>query len=142
MNIKIPEQIFSRIKVAIKRRANAGTLDEPIVFAMYTTVDDHSVIIGYKEIPTVKVIGSYPNGDYYYKYPGIKKLGFYPKKNTGRWFSGTLVFGDGTELDQSDMKWMLRDGMYFRIKSAMDDNGKLVWKAYYLHYPEVSLDSL
>lgn len=142
MDIKIPKQIFNHIKVAIKRRANAGKLDKPIVFAIYTTVDEHSVIIGYKEIPTVKVIGNYPNGDYYYKYPGIKKLGFYPEKSTGRWFSGTLVFGDGTELDESDRKWMLRDGMYFRIKATMDNKGKLVWKAYYLYYPEVSLDLL
>jgi len=142
VNIRIPTQIFNNIEATIKQRANAGKLDKPIVFAMYTAVENHSVIIHYKEIPTVQVTGNYPNGDYDYKYPGISKLGFYPKKSTGRWFSGTLVFGDGTELDESDKKWMLRDGMYFRIKAAIDNNGKLLWKAYYLDYPEVSLDLL
>jgi len=142
VNIKIPRQIFNHIEAVIKQRANAGKLDKPIVFAMYTTVDDHSEIIDYKEIPTVQVTGDYPNGDYDYKYLGISELGFYPKKSTGRWFSGTLVFGDRTELDESDKKWMLRDEMYFRIKAAMDNNGKLVWKAYYLDYPEVSLGLL
>lgn len=140
MNIKIPRQIFNRIEAIIKQRVNATKLDKPIVFAMYTSEDDHSKIIDYKEIPTVEVTGNYLSGDYDYKYPGIAKLGFYSKKGTGRWFSGTLVFGDGTELDESDKKWMLGDGMYFRIKVAMDNNGKLIWKAYYLHYPEVSLD--
>lgn len=140
MNIKIPRQIFNQIETVIKQRANAGKLDKPIVFAMYTTIDDHSVIIDYKEIPTVKVTGNYPNGDYCYKYPGISKRGFYPKKSAGKWFSGTLVFGDGAELDESDKKWMLRDGMYFRIKVDVDNNGKLIWKVYNLHYPEVSLD--
>lgn len=142
MNIKIPREIFNHIGSLIKQRVNAGKLDKPIVFAMYTTVDDHSEIIDYKEIPTVQVIGNYPNGDYDYRYPGIGKLGFYSKKSTGRWFSGTLVFGDGTELDESDKKWMLSDGMYFRIKAAIGNNGELLWKAYYLHYPEVSLDLL
>ena len=78
----------------------------------------------------------------FYKYLGISELGFYPKKSTGRWFSGTLVFGDDTELDESDKKWMLRDEMYFRIKVVKDSKGKLQWKAYYLDYPEVSLDLL
>ncbi|MBL7165242.1 MAG: hypothetical protein ISS55_02000 [Dehalococcoidales bacterium] len=139
MNIKIPRRIFNHIETIIKQRANVGKLDKPIVFAMYTTVDDHSEIIDYKEIPTVKVTGDYPCGDYDYKYPGISELDFYPKKSSGRWFSGTLVFGDGTELDESDKKWMLRDEMYFRIKVYKGGNGKLQWKAYYLDYPEVSL---
>ena len=142
MNIKIPRQIFNHIEAVIKQRANAGKLDKPIVFAMYTTVDDHSEIIDYKEIPTVQVTGNYPNGDYDYKYLGISELGFYPKKSTGRWFSGTLVFGDRTELDESDKKWMLRDEMYFRIKVYKDSDGKLQWRVYYLDYPEVSLDLL
>jgi len=45
VNIEIPRQIFDDIEAVIKQRANAGKLDKPIVFAMYTTVDDHSEII-------------------------------------------------------------------------------------------------
>jgi hypothetical protein len=142
MNIKIPRFIFNDIETIISQRVNAGKLDKPIVFALYTTVNDHSEVTDYKEIPTVKVTGDYPYGDYDYKYPGISELHFYPKKSSGKWFSGTIVFGDGTTIDESDKKWMLRDEMYFRIKGIVDDKGKIHWKAYYLDYPEVAIDFL
>ena len=86
MNIRIPRYIFNQIETIIKQRVDAGKLDKPVVFALYTTVNEHSEIIDYKEIPTVKVTGDYPDGDYDYKYLGISELGFYPKKSTGRWF--------------------------------------------------------
>ena len=142
MNIRIPKHILNQLETVIEERVKTGKLEKPIVFALYTTVHDHSKVIDYKEIPTVQITGNYPDGDYDYKYPGISKLDFYPSKSTGRWFSGTLVVGDGTDLSESDIKWMMRDEMYFRIKVDKDRAGKLQWKAYNLDYPEVSLDLL
>ena len=113
--------------------------DKPIVFAMYTEEHDHSRIIEYKEIPTVRVKGDYPNGEYEYSYRGIRNLGFYPAKGTGKWFSGTLVIGDGIELDDDDKRWMIRDQMDFRIKVDKDTKGKLTWKAYSMSFSSVPL---
>ncbi len=56
------------------------------------------------------------------------------------WFSGTLVVGTGTELEEGDKHWMIRDKMDFRIKMDLDSTGRLIWKAYYIDFPEVSLE--
>jgi len=109
---------------------------------LYTPEDNHSRIISYREIPTVKVKGEYPNGDYEYNYPGIKDLGFYPPKGTGEWFSGMLVAGDGVDLGDLDKKWMVREQVDFRIKLDRDHNGNFYWKAYFLDFPEVQMNFL
>ena len=117
-----------------------GSLDKPIVFALYTKEHNHHEIIGYREITTVKVSGDYPNGEYKYYYPGIKKQDFYLPKDTGKWFSGTLVVGDGIELDEEDKLWMIRDNMDFRIKMGRDPTGEWSYKAYCIDFPIISLD--
>lgn len=125
----------------INDRLTKGDLEKPIVFALFTKEDDHCEIVSYRKIPTVRVIkGDYPNGDYNYIYPGIKDRGFYPPKGAGKWFSGTLVVGDGIDLDEDDRKWMIRDQMDFRIKVDRDAKGRLSCKAYYLDCPSVPLE--
>jgi len=88
----------------VNNRLVQGKLDKPIVFALYTSEQNHYEIIDCKEITTVKVTGNYPDGEYKYTYPGIKEQGFYPPKSSGRWFSGTLVVGDGVDLDVEDKR--------------------------------------
>lgn len=138
--IKISSNLWDEIMQVINDRLKRGSLDKPIVFALYTKEDNHYEIIDYKEITTVEVVGDYLSGDYTYRYPGIKEQGFYPDKGTGKWFSGTLVVGDGTELDEGDKKWMIRDKMDFRIKMERDSSGQLSWETYYLDFPVVSLE--
>ena len=71
----------------------------------------------------------------------IRVLRFYPPKGTGKWFSGTLVVGDGLELDADDSHWMIRDQMDFRIKMhrGLTDEP---WqhRVYILEVREASLD--
>ena len=138
--IQIPSSLWKEMMKLINSKLAKGKLDKPIVFALYTKEDDHHEVIDYREIPTVAVTGNYPNGEYDYKYPGIKALNFYPDKGEGKWFSGTLVVGDGTELDEGDKSWMLRDKMDFRIKMDRDPLGKWSYKAYCVDFPTVSLD--
>lgn len=137
--IKIPRTIWDEMMQAITDRLTKGSLDKPIVFALYTKEHDHHEVITYREIPTVKVIGDYPNGEYRYIYPGIKSMGFYPRKGSGGWFSGTLVVGDGTELEEEDKKWMIREQLDFRIKLHVDPPERLSWKAYFINFPIVSV---
>jgi len=138
--LRIPDNLWKKIVRIVNNRLAQGTLDRPIVFAFYTDECNHCEIVDYREITTVKVKGNYPNGQYTYSYPGIKKQGFYPRKGTGKWFSGTLVVGDGIDLDEMDMKWMIRDQMDFRIKMDRDSLGQLSWKAYYADFAVVLLE--
>ena len=139
--IQIPTTLWEEMRQIVNNRLIQGSLDKPIVFALYTKEHDHHEIIEYREIPTVQVVGDYPNGEYYYKYPGIVKLGFYQPKGSGKWFSGTLVVGDGADLKERDKQFMVsRDQMDFRIKMDRDAKGQLTWKAYYIDFPIVSLD--
>jgi len=140
VNVTIPKHIWDDIIDSVQERFSTGRLEKPIVFALYTTEDIHTQVIDHKEIPTVEVKGDYPDGDYEYTYPGISKRGFYPPKGTGRWFSGTLVVGDGTDLDASDKEWMVKEQLYFRIKMDSGGNGELQWKAYCIDFPSVSLN--
>ena len=140
MNVTIPKSLWNTIIAVVEKQLSIEALKKPIVFALYTPEDSHYEVIDYREIPTVKVKGEYPDGDYEYTYPGISKRGFYPPKGTGRWFSGTLVVGDGTDLDASDKEWMVKEQLYFRIKMVGADNGKLQWKIYCIDFPSVSLN--
>jgi hypothetical protein len=138
--IEMPHILWEEMQQIVKTRLKQGSLKKPIVFALYTKEHDHYEIIDYGEITTVIVKGDYPNGKYDYCYPGIKKQGFYPHKGTGKWFSGTLVVGDGTELEEGDKQWMIRDKMDFRIKMDMDSLGRLSWKTYCISFPVVPVE--
>lgn len=140
MNVTMPKSLWNAIIDMIEKRLSTETLKKPIVIALYTTEDNHYEVSDYREIPTVRVKGDYPKGDYDYDYPGIKKLGFYPPEGTRRWFSGTLVVGDGTDLDELDKHWMVREQLYFRIKMDKVDRNQLDWKAYCIDFPGVSLN--
>ena len=140
--IQIPHTLWEEMQEVVKTRLEQGSLERPIVFALYTKEHDHHEVITYREIPTVKLIGDYPNGEYRYIYPGIKKMGFYPPKGTGKWFSGTLVVGGGVELEEEDKKWMIREQLDFRIKMDGDPVGKWSYKTYCVDFPTVSLDLL
>ena len=133
--IRIPKSLWQKMEERVEEYARDNTnLWPPLVFALYSKEDNHYEIISYREILTVQTSGDS------YTYPGIKKLGFYPPKGEGKWFSGTLVVGDTTELDEGDKKFMIRDKMDFRIKMDRDAQGQLPWKAYYIDFPTVSLD--
>jgi hypothetical protein len=138
--IQMPNTLWEEMMRVINDRLTKGNLEKPIVFALFTKEDDHCEIVCYREIPTVRVKGDYPNGDYNYIYPGIKALGFYPRKGAGKWFSGTLVVGDGIDFEEGERKWMVREQMDFRIKMDKNDQGRLSWKAYYLDFPSVPLE--
>jgi len=138
--IQMTHILWEEMQQIVKTRLKQGSLKKPIVFALYAKEHDHHEVITYREIPTVKVIGDYPNGEYRYIYPGIKSMGFYPRKGSGKWFSGTLVVGDGVELDEEDKKWMIREQLDFRIKMHMDSLGRLSWKAYFIDFPIVSVE--
>lgn len=140
MNVTMPKSLWNTIITIVEKQLSIEALKKPIVFALYTPEDNHYEIIDYREIPTVRVKGDYPNGEYDYDYPGIKKLDFYSPKGTGRWFSGTLVVGDGTDLDSSDKEWIVKEQLYFRIKMDCVGNGKLQWKTYCIDFPSVSLN--
>ena len=112
------------------------TLWPPLVFALYSKEDNHYEIIDYKIAPVQT------KGDNDYTCPGMRKQGFYPPQNTGKWFSGTLVVGDTTKLDEGDKFWMIRDRMDFRIKMDKDSSGKWSYKAYCLDFPVASVSFL
>jgi len=138
--IQIPHTLCEEMQEVVKTRLKQGSLDKPIVFALYTKENDHHEVITYREIPTVKVIGDYPKGEYRYIYPGIKSMGFYPPRGTGKWFSGTLVVGGGVELDEEDKKWMIREQLYFRIKMDRGLAGKWFYNVYCIDFPTASLN--
>jgi len=140
MNVTMSKSLWDELMDIVQKRLSVGKLQKPIVFALYTPEDNHYLVIGYREIPTVKITGNYPNGKYDYSYPGIKKEGFYPPKRGGRWFSGTLVVGDGTDLDTSDREWIVKEELYFRIKIVDKGNGDLQRKTYCIDFPEVLLN--
>ena len=134
--IRIPAALWGEITRTADRLCPSALPWPPLVFALYGSEDDHFEIIDYRRIETVKSRGQ---DDYYY--PGVKKLGFYPPKGTGKWFSGTLVVGDGLELDDDDRRWMIRDQMDFRIKMhrvLADDPWQ--HRVYILEVLEASLD--
>lgn len=138
--IQMPHILWEEMQQIVKTRLKQGSLKKPIVFALYTKEHDHHEIVDYREVTTVMVRGDYLGGEYDYCYPGIKKQGFYPHKGTGKWFSGTLVVGDGTGLEEGDKQWMIRDKMDFRIKMHVDPVGRLSWKAYFIDFPVVSVE--
>ena len=138
--IKISYTLWDKIMELVNQRLTKGSLDKPIIFALYTKEDNHYEIVDFREIATVKVTGDYPNGEYEYRYPGIKKQGFYPPKTSGKWFSGTLVVGAGTELWEGEKEWMIRDKMDFRIKMDRDSLGQLSWTVYYVDFPIALLE--
>jgi len=74
----------------------------PLVFALYTREDNHYEVINYRVAPVQE------KGSDDYTCPGMRKRGFYPGSGEGKWFSGTLIIGDGTELDDGDKFWMQR----------------------------------
>ncbi len=134
-SIRIPKSLWRKMEERVEEYARDNTnLWPPLVFALYSKEDNHYEIISYREITTVQVSGDS------YKYPGIKKLDFYPRKGTGKWFSGTLVVGDELELDNEDKSLMRRDGMDFRIKMDRDPTGGWSYKAYCIDFPTASLD--
>lgn len=134
-DIHIPQDLWKQMMDEASNRMTKGRLAKPIVFALYTNEKEHYKVIDIKEIRTVRVSGNYPE-DYSYTYPGIRDQGFYPKKGLGMWFSGTLVVGDGLDLDEGDKRWMKKDEMYFRIKVDIDLQRK---KAHIVDFAEVSV---
>jgi hypothetical protein len=138
--IQMPHILWKDMHQIAETRLKQGGLKKPIVFALYTEEHDHGKVTSYREIPTVKVIGDYPDGEYRYVYPGIKAMGFYPRKSSGKWFSGTVVVGGGLELDEEDKKWMIREQLDFRIKMDIDSLGRLSWNAYFIDFPMVSVE--
>ena len=138
--IQMSHMLWEEMQQIVKTRLKQGSLKKPIVFALYTKEHDHHEVITYRVMPTVKVIGDYLNGEYRYIYPGIKSMGFYPRKGSGKWLSGTLVVGDGVELDEEDKEWMIREQLDFRIKMHVDPPEQLSWKAYFVDFPIVSVE--
>jgi len=138
--IRMPRALWDEMMQIVDHKLKKGTLDKPVVFAIYTDEHDKHEVVGYRDIATVQVKGDYPKGDYKIAYPGIKAQGFYPPKGTGRWFSGTLVVGDSTDLKERDKHWMIRDGMNFRIKMDRDSLGQLSWNAYHVDFPAAALE--
>jgi hypothetical protein len=117
-------------------------LEQPIVIALDTPETNHYQVIGWREILTVtvtRVIGHYPNGKYEYTYPGVTKAGFYHAKGKGIWFSGTLVVGDAIMLSEPDMRWMRKEGLYFRIKRDRNAQGEWDCRAYDRDFAPASL---
>ena len=138
--IQMPQILWEEMQATVNTRLQHGNLQKPVVFALYTKEQDHCEIIAYREVPTVRVIGNYPKGKYHYIYPGIKSKGFCPRKGLGRWFSGTLVAGDGVEFNEEDKKWMIREQLDFRIKMHVESKGTVSWKAYFVDFPAVSVE--
>ena len=61
MTITINEALWNKIKTIVDSRLSMGTLNKPIVFALYTPEDNHHSIIDFKEITSVKIRGDYVN---------------------------------------------------------------------------------
>ena len=134
-SIRIPKALWQKMEERREEYAVKNpSLWPPLVFALYSKEDNHYEIIDYKIAPVQK------KGDDDYTCRGMKNLAFYPDKGEGKWFSGTLVVGDGTELDEGDKSWMLRDKMDFRIKMDRDAAGEWSYKAYCIDFPTASLD--
>ena len=134
-SIRIPKSLWQKMEERREEYAVENpSLWPPLVFALYGKEDNHYEIIGYKIAPVQK------KGDDDYTCRGMKNLDFYPHKGEGKWFSGTLVVGDGIELDEGDKLWMIRDKMDFRIKMHRDLMGKWSYKAYCIDFPTVSLE--
>ena len=118
-SIRIPKVLWQKMEEGVEEYARKNpSLWPPLVFALYGKEDNHYEIIAYREAPVQK------KGDDDYSCRGMQRLGFYPDKGEGKWFSGTLVVGDGTELDDGDKFWMLRDKMDFRIKMKKNPVGQ------------------
>ena len=134
-SIRIPKALWQKMEERRKEYAGENpSLWLPLVFALYSKEDDHYEIIDYREAPVQK------RGDDEYSCRGMKGQGFYPRKGTGKWFSGTLVVGSGIDLDEVDKKWMIRDQMDFRIKMDRDPTGEWSYKAFCIDFPTASLD--
>lgn len=134
-SIRIPKSLWQEmVEKAEEYARDNPSLWPPLVFALYSKEDNHYEIIDYRKAPVQK------KGDDDYTCRGMRDAGFYPDKGEGKWFSGTLVIGDGIELDDGDKFWMIRDQMDFKIKMDRDPLGQLSWKAYYIDFPIVSLD--
>ena len=117
--VGIPVKLWDEMIALIENLSHGVSPWPPIVFALYGCEDDHFDIILYKRIESVTA--TKVRGEDSYSYPGLRKANFYPPPGTGKWFSGTLVVGDGLDLDKSDESgsdkwWMRKDGMDFRIK--------------------------
>jgi len=123
-SINISEKDWEFLKVeASKFKAS----DRFLVFACYSKRRTHWDIVEVKQLP-IKV--EEVEGGHTYRYPGIKKLGFYPPRNSPKRFCGTLVVGDTVELGLSEAYCMGREQVDFRIKMDKDDTGKLAYKAW------------
>ena len=134
-SIRMPKSLWQEmVEKAEEYARDNSSLWPPLVFALYGKEDNHYEIIDYRKAPVQK------KGDDDYTCRGMRDAGFYPDKGEGKWFSGTLVIGDGTELDDGDKFWMLRDKMDFRIKMARDPVRQWSCKAYCIDFPTASLD--
>jgi hypothetical protein len=62
-------------------------------------------------------------------------------KGSGKWFSGSAVFGDGVDLGDEDRRWIVREQLYFRIKMDTDPvTGQLISNSFLLDFPKVNLN--
>jgi hypothetical protein len=101
--------------------------DKFLVFACFSKRRTHWDILEVRKLPIKLIkVGS----GFSYIYPGIKKLGFYPERNSSKRFCGTFVIGDGVELSLGDAYWMGREQLDFRIKMERDDAGQLIYEAW------------
>jgi hypothetical protein len=100
---------------------------------------ERSTVTSCRETTTVDVMGSYPDGNYGYTYPGAKAAGIYVRKGTRRWFCGASVAGDGLELSADDRRWMKKEEVFFRIKAGKGADGELRVQVYYIEFPEVKI---
>ncbi len=126
-SIRISEKDWKFLQdAASKFRAS----DIFLVFACFSKRRTHWDIVEVRQLPIeVKEV---ENG-FTYKYPGIKKLGFYPPRSSPKRFCGTFVIGDigdSVDLSLGDAYWMGREQVDFRIKMNKDDAGKLIYKAW------------
>ena len=98
-----------------------------LVFACFSKRRTHWDIIELRKLPIE--VEEVENG-FTYKYPGIKRLGFYPERSSPKRFCGTFVIGDGVDLSLDDAYWMGREQVDFRMKMDRDDAGEFVYKAW------------
>lgn len=134
-SMRIPKVLWQKMEERVEEYVRKNpSLWPPLVFALYGKEDNHYEIIDYREAPVQK------KGDGDYSCCGMKDQGFYPPKGEGKWFSGALVVGDTTELDEGDKQWMIRDQMDFRIKMDRDPTGEWSYKAYCIDFPAAPLD--
>ncbi len=136
-NLRIDRVVWDQVLTHLSKLPPGALSWPPVVFAMYGDEADHLHIISCREITTVKA-----KGDRGYRYPGIKDCGFYPERGTGIWFTGTLVAGDGLELNHDDRHWMIRDEMDFRVKLDRSGEREWDWRAYVVEVNETTLHLL